>query len=82
MFGKAGERVQLETDGYDGQVFAMAGATLRHTHIIPSLVIELGAALKAGGVRSSTRTCGVHIPATAERDYREYLEAIRPDLDE
>ena len=66
---KAERQAAFKSEYYDGQVFAMAGATLRHTRIATNLVIELGAALKGGRCQVFNSDLRVHIPATGLYTY-------------
>src|SRR5271169_4702952 len=66
---QAERKAAFKSEYYDGQVFAMAGVTLRHTRIATNLVIELGAALKGGPCQVFNSDLRVHIPASGLYTY-------------
>jgi len=66
---KAERKAAFKSEYCDGQVFAMAGATLRHSRIATNLVIELGAALKGGRCQVFNSDLRVYIPATGLYTY-------------
>lgn len=62
---------EFKSEYYDGEMFAMAGGTTRHSHVKTQLIITLGNALKAkgGGCLPYDSDQRIKITATGLRTY-------------
>src|SRR2546425_5264216 len=66
---KAERQSEFKSEYYAGQVYAMAGATPRHTRIATNFVIKLGSALAGGPCQVFNSDMRAHIPATGLYTY-------------
>ena len=66
---EAERKASFKSEYYAGQVFAMAGATPRHTRISTNLLISLGLALRGGPCQVFNSDMRVHTPRTGLYTY-------------
>jgi Uma2 family endonuclease len=59
---EAERRAETKSEYFDGQVFAMSGASLRHNLIVGNLVIEIGRQLKGRPCTVLPSDMRLHIP--------------------
>ena len=65
----AERQAQFKSEYCDGQVFAMAGGTLRHNRIATNVTTRLGVALEGGSCQVFNSDMRVYIPATGVYTY-------------
>jgi Uma2 family endonuclease len=82
-------KAEFRSEYYQGEMFAMAGATEVHTILTDNLVVQLGQKLRGGPCRSFSRDMRVQVSATGLYTYpdlvvgcgeRQFLDERRDTL--
>jgi len=66
---KAERQAEFKSEYYEGQVYAIAGGTLRHHRIATNVTVRLAVALDGGPCQVFNSDVRVHIPATGLYTY-------------
>lgn len=66
---KAERQAEFKSEYYQGQVFAMSGASPRHNRIATNLVVELSLATRGTGCQVFGSDLRIHIPKTGLYTY-------------
>jgi Uma2 family endonuclease len=64
---------EYKSEYYQGEIFAMAGASYDHNRIVESLSVEFGLHLKGKSCSSLSRDMRLHIPETGLYTYPDLL---------
>jgi Uma2 family endonuclease len=72
------ERAQSKSEFFNGEMFAMSGASLEHNRIKENLVIEIGSRLKAGPCRTYSSDQRVLVEATGLYTYPDIVILCGP----
>jgi Uma2 family endonuclease len=66
-------RAEYRSEYYDGEIFAMTGASLRHNRITLNIGSELNVQLKTRQCQAFTSDMRVHVPATGLYTYPDVV---------
>jgi Uma2 family endonuclease len=66
-------KAAFKSEFYDGEMFAMAGASLEHNRVKENLVIEVGARLKGSGCHSYSSDMRVKVSRTGLYTYPDIV---------
>jgi len=78
-------KAEFKSDFYDGEIFAMAGASARHNKIVANIISELQVRLRKGPCETYASDMRLKVAATALRTYPDvsvycdHLEADQED---
>lgn len=76
------EKAETKCEFYDGEMFAMTGASPPHNIVKDNLVVEVGSRLKGGSYRTMSSDQRVHIPRTGLYTYPDLVIVCgRPEYD-
>ena len=66
-------QAEYKSEYYDGEIFAMTGASLRHNRITLNIGAELTVRLRGGDCQAFTSDMRVHVPATGLYTYPDVV---------
>jgi len=76
------DAAEFKSEFYDGEMFAMAGASLRHNRIKDNLILEIGICLKGGSCHTYSSDMRVKVERTGLYTYPDLIIVCgRPEID-